>query len=355
VTTTVGIDVRRGSWAPQLGISRYARSLLRAMVEAGSSGLSLRAMDLHGSGRWPERTIAVGGGHGFRDRFVQEQVGMARASRSLDLMHLPWYEGPAWSRCPLVVNLHDLDTLEFASTYSWRFRAYYNSLLRLYIRQARLIIVPSRFTLEAVVARWPQLDCVLIPYGVDNVFRPGEAGARPKTVLYTGGFGYRKRLGDLLESFERVAEAEPQATLVVAGSAPAAFQEAVSKLRAANRVRLTGFVEDQELAMLYREASVVVYPSMLEGFGFPVVEAMASGTPVVAARGGSVPEIAGGAACLVEPGRPADMAEAVLTILRDESLAGNLRDAGVVRARDFTWRRAAEQTLDAYRRALSCP
>lgn len=280
---------------------------------------------------------------------------MARRSRDLDLLHLPWYEGPAVHGCPLVVNVHDLDTLDHPEGYRWRFRAYYNTLLHIYLRRAQRIIVPSQYTLAQLEERWPGRPYVRIPYAVDAIFQPGDrasAAAGGRSLLYTGGFGHRKRLGDLVGAFALVARAREDVRLVVAGAATEDFRNDVERHGLLGRVDFSGFVEDNALAQLYRDADLLVYPSMLEGFGFPVLEAMASGTPVVATTGGSIPEIAGGAAVLVEPMRPQQFAGAILRLLGDDAEAARLREAGLRRAADFSWRACAEQTIEVYRDAI---
>jgi glycosyltransferase involved in cell wall biosynthesis len=352
----VGIDLRRATWAPQVGISRYSRCILNSMLALGASDLELWVLDLVGSdGYQGASSFGVGRGHHFAQRLFQEQVAMPRITRAIDLLHLPWYEGPFRSACPLVVNVHDLDTIENRHGYSLRFRTYYNTLLRIYVRMARRILVPSTATLEALESRWPKGRYVLVPYGVDPIFEKpldhAPKGGSPY-ILYSGGFGARKLLDNLLEAFDRVAQAERDVRLLIVGAAPEAFVRAVARTAVRDRIELTGYVEDRELVRLYRSASVVAYPSLLEGFGFPVVEAFASGTPVVATHAGSIPEIAGDACLLVRPGSPKELAEALLAVLRDATLAARLADAGRERAGRYRWSETARRTLAVYRAAL---
>jgi glycosyltransferase involved in cell wall biosynthesis len=356
MSPSVAIDVRRATWAPQAGIARYSRCLVDAMLALEPSDLEVRPLDIAGSGRWQRaRVIRIGRGHHFAQRFVQEQVAMVRISRGVDLLHLPWFEGPILPGCPLVVNVHDLETLEYARSYSLRFRAYYNALLRIYVRTARRIIVPSKATLTAVGSRWPHGRYVLVPYGVDPLFEEPVEGARDEEdpyILYSGGFGPRKRLGDLLDAFDRIAEAERHVRLVIVGTAPKDVVRAVARSAAGDRIDLVGYVEDLELVRLYRSASVVAYPSVLEGFGFPVVEAFATETPVVATASGSIPEIVGEAGLLVQPKSPVDLAEALLAVLRDRTLAARLAAAGRKRVGLYRWSETARRTLAVYREAL---
>jgi glycosyltransferase involved in cell wall biosynthesis len=325
------------------------------MVRLRPSDLLLHAIDLDDSPRWARLNVhRVGSGRRMLDRLKQEQLRMPRVARNLELLHLPWSEGPLLPPCPLVVNLHDLSTLETAREHRLRFRAYYNTLLRAHLRRAALVIVPSHATLEAARARWPGVRYCVVPYGVDSTFC-GAAGPpvdREPVVLYTGGFDPRKRFGDLLTAFEAVSGAESKARLVVSGDAPPLARRRVAAHPAADRITLTGYVDDHALAAWYRRARVVVYPSELEGFGFPILEAFASGAPVVATNAGSIPELAGGAALLVGPRSPQGLAEALLSVLRDDALATELCKAGKERVGAFSWEATARQTLDIYRELL---
>lgn len=351
MTYRVGIDHRRATWAPQVGLARYTRCLVDALLAIHTSGLELRQLDLSGGlTRREAQLVTLGRRHNLVARLVQEQVSMPRASRALDLLHLPWYEGPAWSRCPLIVTVHDLDTVDNRASYSLRFRAYYNTLLRIYMRTARHIIVPSIATLETLLARWPRKRCTVVPLAVDPAFEEpcNQQPQDPRFILYSGGFGHRKRLGDLLEAFAQVARADSEVRLVVVGATPPDFARTVTQAPARERIELRGYVGDPELVRLYHAATVVAYPSALEGFGFPVLEALATGTPLVATRAGSIPELAGDACLLVRPCAPKELADALLAVLEDEQLAARLAAAGRERNRLYSWSETAKKTMDVY-------
>lgn len=356
MSARVGIDLRRATWAPQVGISRYSRCLVTALLDLEEEEFAFRTLDLCGSERYLNaESITTGRGHHFAARFLQEQMTMARVTLHLDLLHLPWYEGPGWSSCPIIVNIHDLDTVDNRDGYSLRFRAYYNTLLRLYVRTARRIIVPSSATLEALESRWPRGRYALVPYAVDPIFET-STGRTPnggrRFILYSGGFGARKRLDDLLGAFARVAETERDVRLVIVGAAPPDAVRSVARAATRDRIELRGYVDDRHLVSLYESASVVAYPSVLEGFGFPVLEAFATGTPVVATRAGSIPEIAGDACLLVRPYSSTELAEALLAVLQDEQLAARLAAAGRERNGLYRWSETAKKTMEVYREAL---
>jgi glycosyltransferase involved in cell wall biosynthesis len=355
--TGVLFDVRRATWYPEVGLARYARSLLAALLRAKPTDLRLIPIDLSGSPHWTaEPTYRVGRRHDLISRAAQEQLLIACRSRRADLIHLPWYEGPLLPGCPLVATVHDLDTIAFPERYPWRFRAYYNTLLRCYVRQARRIVVDSMATHAELEARWPGRPYVHIYPGVDPVFSPtpGEehAAAEP-FLLYTGGWGKRKRVRELVGAFQRLASGRADLGLVMTGDPPPEDAHVVAASPAARRITLTGRVSDERLAALYRGAALVIYPSALEGFGFPVVEAFASGTPIVAIRAASVPEVAGDAALLVDRGEPAELADAIAAVLDDGVLARTLAERGLVRAAEFSWSRTADRMLGLYREVLA--
>jgi glycosyltransferase involved in cell wall biosynthesis len=205
----------------------------------------------------------------------------------------------------------------------------------------------------------------LVPLGVASVFSSapaeGDAAARraagvpERYVLWVGDVRHhdpRKSLDDLIEAVAGLGGDAP--TLVLAGRAgeEAARLEREARGRGVPFVA-TGFVEDATLAALYRGARVVAVPSRHEGFGFPALEAFASGTPVVAAEGGNLKVLAGDAALLVPPGDVAGLSRSLRAALSDEALRARLVDAGLKRAAGYTWRRTAEMTAEVYRRALA--
>jgi glycosyltransferase involved in cell wall biosynthesis len=353
----VSIDMRRADWRPEVGISRYSTMLVQSMAASATRPVDLELLRLASHALVPGTTTqVVGKGHHLAARFGQEQFRIAAHSRRSDLLHLPWYEGPALARCPIVLNVHDLDTLEPSGGYSRRFRAYYNALLRLYIRTAKRIIVPSLASLDAVERRWPGRPYVHIPYGIDaTAFGRAAQSARAEapTVLYSGGYGARKRVPDLLQAFASVAKRAPEARLVMTGVPPAPILAEIRSLHCAEKIKHVGIVSLDQLIELYARAWVVAYPSALEGFGFPVLEAFASGTPVVSTQSGSIPEIAGGAALLVPAGDPPALADALLVALTDDELADRLSVDGRARASDFGWDRTVERTLETYADALA--
>jgi glycosyltransferase involved in cell wall biosynthesis len=179
-------------------------------------------------------------------------------------------------------------------------------------------------------------------------------GIRRPYILSVGSLEPRKNLLRLLEAYARLEGSRP--SLVIAGarnywkSSPVV--ETVSRLGLEQHVRFTGYVEDADLPALYSAASLFVFPSLYEGFGLPVLEAMACGTPVVTSSVSSLPEVAGDAALLVDPRDVDAIASAMRRILDDSDLAADLRARGLARAAQFSWERTARETLAVYEKVL---
>jgi alpha-1,3-rhamnosyl/mannosyltransferase len=300
---------------------------MRSIQAASPSDLRVQPIDVSNSSLWPG-AVTVGRG-----------TPAPRPVRPL---------------CPFVLTLFDLATIDAASSYELGFRVYYNTLLRAHMRAAAIVIVTSQATLDAASERWPRQRYRLIPLAVDPWFQANEGQPRTSepTVLYTGGFDPRKRVSDLIEAVVRVRARIPAARLVLSGEAPTALVD-LARATLGEQVTFTGYLGDEELADWYRRAWVLAYPTDMEGFGFPIVEAFASGTPVVATRAGSVEEVAGDCALLVSGADVTQLADALERLLSDGQLRDSLRAAGLRRASMFGWDVVAQSTLDVYREALA--
>ncbi|HLY27042.1 MAG TPA: glycosyltransferase family 1 protein, partial [Aggregatilineales bacterium] len=198
--------------------------------------------------------------------------------------------------------------------------------------------------------------------GVNETFKPvGDAaplqavraryglGQRP-FILAVGTLQPRKNYARLIRAFAQIGEAD--LALVIAGGRGWLYDEIfaeVQRLGLGPRVIFPGFVADQDLPALYSAAAVLAYPSIYEGFGLPILEAFACGTPVVSSNASCLPEVAGDAALLIDPTDVAALAEALTRALTDTALRAQLTAAGLARAQQFTWQAAAQQLLAEYR------
>lgn len=284
----------------------------------------------------------------------------------LDLLHCPVGLAPVRPRLPLVLTVHDVMALEFPDWFTMANRVQQRLVLGPAARRAAVVLCPSAFTRERAVERL-RLDPERVrvtPWGVDERFAPGEAsedtlrrlGVRGRYLLTVGALSPRKNLEAALAAFERLAADHEDLELVVAGGRGWRDRDLLDRLRgspAAERVRLTGRVSDDDLVDLYRGAACFLFPSRYEGFGLPPLEALACGAPVVASSTSSMPEVLGEAAVLVDPDDDAATAAAVDTVLRSPERRAEMVETGLRRASGFTWARAAEETVEAYRFALA--
>jgi len=318
----VGIDVSPLELTGA-GTARYVSKLLTALER--EPGVELRRHRFRGSSR-PAKIA--------RD-MAWYPGGLPIAARGDDVIHLPAHRGPLLSAAPLVLTLHDLAVLRHPETFNRWTRNYSRLVLPRLARRATRVIAVSDFTArEAVELLGVDKERVrVIPHGVEEPFTPHGPAAGGDYVLAVGTLEPRKNLPRVVLAAERAA-----IDVRVIG-APGWGDVEVDSV---------GYVDDDELARLYRGAAALVYTSLYEGFGLPVLEAMASGTPVVTSAGTALAELADGAAVLVDPldveAIAAGIEEAVRR--RDE-----LRAAGLERARAFTWGAAAKATAEVYREA----
>jgi len=288
--------------------------------------------------------------------------------RRLDLLHYPNQFGGAFLPRTVrrVVTVHDLTPLLYPRYHPWRRVLGYRVLLRPSLRAADHIIVPAAATAADLVARRlaPREKISVIPQGVDERFRPGvcsEAVARrydlpARFVLTVGVLEPRKNHALLLQAIERLQRRGEPIGLVIVGRPGWHWRDPLDDPALAHLrpwVRVLRAVPDQDLVELYNRAEAFAYPSLYEGFGLPILEAMACGVPVVASSSSALPEVAGPAALLADPTDADDFAAQLFAVLRGPALRHRLIAAGHERARAYSWRRTAERTLAIYQRV--CP
>jgi glycosyltransferase involved in cell wall biosynthesis len=286
------------------------------------------------------------GGSGRAATLVRDAVwypaGLPRAARDADLLHCPTYRGPLRTPLPLVVTVHDLAVFRHPEAFNRWSRLYGPRVIPRVLRAARRVIAVSEFTRRELVELLdvPDDRIRVIPNAVDAAFAAEGPAADGEYVLAVGTLEPRKNLQRLAEGARRAG-----LELRVVGARGWGRVEVDG-----NGVRWLGWVPDDELARLYRGARCVAYASISEGFGIPVLEAMACGAAVVTSRGGATEEVANGAAVLVDPLDPTEIAAGIERAVSDRETLGR---RGVERARAFTWTAAADATVGVYREAVS--
>jgi glycosyltransferase involved in cell wall biosynthesis len=286
----------------------------------------------------------------------------------LDVLHSPDFVPPAFGCRRSVITVHDLNFLHYPQFLTPQARRYYNGHIAWAVRRADVISADSLATKSDLVNLLgvPAEKIVVIYPGLDPEFgAPPSSGAlaatlarhglTPGFVLFVGTFEPRKNVAGLLDAYALWRKRQPAAPpLVLVGRQGWLFDATAARVHELALDGCVCFVPELpagDLPHLYRAAGVLVLPSHYEGFGFPVLEAMAAGTPVVAANRASLPEIAGGAALLVDPNQPESIAAALERALGNSATRAQLIERGLARAQDFTWAETAQQTLALYRQA----
>ena len=252
-----------------------------------------------------------------------------------------------------VCTFHDLFVL--TGDYSTaEFRERFSRQARQAAERASLIICVSRFTAEQVeqLLKVEPARIRVIHHGTHHPpeRRPQQ---RQPIILFTGAIQRRKNVERLVEAFERAAP--PGWQLVLAGSRGFGSEAAIARLEASPRradIQLRGYVPDIVLEELYRRASIFAFPSLDEGFGMPVLDAMARGLPVLTSNCSAMPEVAGAAAHLVDPHDTAAIADGLRKLATDEPLRNQLAERGIARSKEFSWEKAVEETWGAYKELL---
>jgi len=284
---------------------------------------------------------------------------------------------PPVAPCRAAVLIHDLSFRAYPGYYPLSIAAYMRLLTSLAIRRAEVVVALSEFTRGEIVRFYPVAgDKVAVVYpGVGAEFRPdveeddhalSALGVRRPYMLAVGNIHPRKNLGRLLDAWLRLCEdacaeqpqrtrsilrdAKPMPVLTWAGLDRWGSGDLIGRARDAG-VHLTGFVPAAYLPALYRQAEALVYPSLYEGFGLPPLEAMACGTPVLAANTTSLPEAVGDAAVTVDPTDVGALAEGLVRVLSDGPLRRDLRERGLARAAEFRWERTAARLVDVLDKA----
>lgn len=302
-------------------------------------------------------------------RILWEQSALAAASRELDLLHCLAFAAPLAAACPTIVTVHDLSFLRFPEAFRRTNRTYLSLFTRLSVRRAARVITGSESTRRDVIALCgaPPERVVTVPYGVSEEFRPAPPGAvdafrrdkglPERFILFLGTLEPRKNIGRLIEAYgvlrRRADVAVPK--LVIAGGKGWFYETLftqVADLDLMDHVLFVGYVPADEVAWWYRAAEMFVYPSRFEGFGLPVLEAMACGIPTITSTASSLPEVAGEAALLVDPDDTEALVNAMTRLLVDGDLAAALCEAGPRQAARFPWTRTAAETLAVYRSIL---
>lgn len=311
-----------------------------------------RWVGLHGIGRFATEVFAGMGldvlsfpiaskGKPF-DPFDPIRVSMflsKNAHKNL-IFYSPGYNAPLWSSNPFVFTVHDLNHIERPENSSFLKRIYYALILRRACRRAAAVLTVSEYSKKRICdwAGISQEKVINVGNGVSDSFGLHSTSYTPEYpyILCVGNRKGHKNEARVLEGFARVAVDTPYRLLFTGDSSPELLAQA-EYLGVGGAVVFAGRVEDAQLASLYRGARLLAFPSLYEGFGLPILEAFACGTPVLTSNVTAMPEVAGDAALLVNPESVDEIADAMHRLMEDDTLRVSLIEKGLARVKSFTW------------------
>jgi len=305
-------------WIGNHGIGRFARHVL--------AGLDYQPVSLASNPAAP-----------LDSWFLARALGKLERS---DLFFSPGYNTPLFCRSPFIFTIHDLSHIYCPENSSPPIRLYYATIMKRACHRAASILTVSEFTRRQIID-WsgvPAEKVLNVGCGVDASFQPrGDLyGASFPYVLCVSNRKQHKNELRIVEAFAK-ADLDPQIHLVLTGAPAAEIKDRIEAHQISSRVDFVGVVPDAKLPSLYRGAEALIFPSLYEGFGLPVLEAMACGTPVVTANVTAMPEVAGDAALLVDPTSVEQITAAIEQVVGDTSLRQRLRERGLARAAHFSW------------------
>ena len=350
----IGIDASRATVARRTGTEHYAQRLIEALLAAGGARrYTLYFREAPPAGLFPgaERRVIPFPRLWTHLRLSYELINRPRP----DVLFVPAHVLPLAHPLPSVVTVHDLGYRHFPGAHPAGQRLYLDWSTRFSARAASHVIADSSATQRDLAHYYgvPAHKVSVVYPGRDEQLAwvdPAAVRARyhlaPDYLLHVGTLQPRKNLSRLIEAAASLRGQWPGLQLVLAGQPGWQAGPILEQARAsAEFVRLLDYVPDDDLAGLYSGARAFVFPSLYEGFGFPVLEAMACGTPVACANTSSLPEVAGDAALLVDPLDTAALAGAMARLLAEEALRAELAAKGLAQVRKFSWQRAAQETL----------
>lgn len=303
---------------------------------------------------------------------LREQLEIPWKTRGCDLVHAPHYNAPVMSPAPLVVTLHDIMHLSYPEySRSWKSWVYSRPMLRLIASRATQIITISDYSRRQILdfLDVDEEKITVIYRWVGEEFTPGNREQAAAEVsrglaldvpyfLYVGNLKPHKNIPTLLNAFSCLSERlEPAHTLLLLGDdarGKPVMERECERLGIKDRVRIVPHAPSGLFPNIYRAASALILPSRIEGFGLPVLEAMACGTPVLCSNAGSLPEVAGDAALYFDPDDPEELMLCLQRIAESTELRQSMRERGFRQSQRFSGQEAIRKHLEVYRRALTC-
>jgi len=366
------VDARAANDRVRAGVGNYCNELLRAMAPLAADDVLRLYLDAPPGGHFPgsggtTEVAVLPKGRGWNQRILGREL----RRNPPDVFFAPVLQVPLFIPCPVVGTVHDLAAFGFGGQFTWAMRHRSRLQTRYAVRRAQHLLAVSDATKADLIGRFHlSPDCITVtPHGVSEIFRPaggredaerlrGSYDLPDRYILYVGRIQPRKNLHRLIDAFAKIRHEAPDLPhrLILAGDRgwmDAPILEHARTSPATDFIQFIGHVDQCDLAPLMAHADMLALVSLWEGFGMPVLEAMACGTAVVVSNCSSLPEVVGDAGLTVDPYDVDAIASAIRSILDNDDLRDRLERRGLERAPEFTWERSARLTLEALRSVAS--
>jgi glycosyltransferase involved in cell wall biosynthesis len=367
----IGIDASRANRPQKTGTEWYAYHIIRSLAAIDSRNQYILYSDQPFNPELAEICLKQANFQAkvlswpFRRLWTLGRLTLEMLINPPDVLFVPSHVLPLWSRAKLVNTIHDVGFMAVKQLYNWQERQYLRWSTSYALHQAKCLIAVSNFTKQEIGRYFPTAPSskiAVVYHGYDQELyhlvteavddRPVIAKYQIKSpyLLYIGRLESKKNINGLLNGFRQYCQdhLDDSISLVLAGQRShdyAAVNNLLTDPILKKRVLELGWVPEHDLPCLLRQAVGLVFPSWYEGFGLPLLQAMACGTPVLAANTGALPEIAGSAALYFDPIDTVDLADKISQLINDVSLRQRLSQDGLARAADFSWQKAAAETL----------
>ena len=344
----------------QHGISRHTYELAKGIVQDGDINLSIlvnKHSPLANDSNLTNARKIVTNIHPFsldNQTRLSKLIGEVRP----DIFHIPHFAAPVKQLCKTVITIHDLIHVKFWKNYSIIHLIYYNFFLKRALTNSSHIITDSEFSKNDLI-NWGNFDSSKISViynGIDSVkFCPvindESQKSNPPYILYVGNYKSHKNVKTLINAFAILCQNEDfKHKLMLVGRIPKYVQELIFYYGLLKKVEVTGYLNENLLPNIYSNADIFVFPSLYEGFGFPPLEAMACGCPVISSQKASLPEVLKDNAYYVDPITPVKLAKAIDDLLKNENLKKELRHKGLSHVKIYSWDQTVKDTINIYKK-----
>ena len=367
----IGIDASRANRPQKTGVEWYSYHLIQELkkipLPQGDKFILYAPEELKGDlgimpPGWEIKILSWP----LKYFWTQKRLSWEMLINPPDILFVPAHCLPIFCRAKKIMTIHDLGFKRFPKAYTFGQRIYYSLVHSFAAKYADKIITPSEFTKTEIINLYKTdpNKIVVIPLGYNKYYNLVEDKNKIEEILtkyqikkpylfFVGRLEKKKNIKGLVDAYQQLLKQNYSLQLVLAGNPGFGYQEVKSQIKSlGEKICRINYVEPKDLVYLYAGAEAFIFPSFYEGFGIPLLEAMASGCPVVASNQGSLPEVAQDAALYFDPKNSLQMVEAIKRIINEQDLRKVLIEKGLARVKEFSWQKCAEKTFKIFKNII---